>query len=61
MNSELIKLREEIYKLEWTDFEIINFPDKYTDLKVHIALERADEDKDVYHFVRILSTRRELK
>ena len=60
MNSELIKLREEIYKLEWTDFEIINFPDKYTDLTVHIALERADEDKDLYHFIRILSSRREI-
>ena len=27
---------------------------------VYIVLEKADEDKDLYNFIRILSTRREV-
>jgi hypothetical protein len=58
--NEMIKLRDEIYELEWTNDELISLPKKYTKLMVHIALERADADNDIRHFVRILSTRREL-
>ena len=58
--NEMLKLRDQIYELEWSDYETITFPDEYTNLMVHIALERADANNDIYHFVRILSPRREL-
>ena len=41
--------------LEWSDDEMNTLPKKYTDLLVHIALEKADLDKDKENFYKILN------
>jgi hypothetical protein len=39
--------------LEWKDNELLNLPEKYTNLMVHIAIELADknEDEKTFHFI----------
>jgi hypothetical protein len=41
--------------LEWTDDEILTLPEKYTKLMVHIALEKADADRDEINYKKILN------
>ena len=41
--------------LEWSVDEMSTLPKKYTDLLVHIALEKADLDKDKENFYKILN------
>jgi len=44
-----------LYKLEWTDNEILNLHEKYTNTRVHLALEEADDKKDEKAFYLILN------
>jgi hypothetical protein len=44
-----------LMELEWTDAEELSLPEIYTDLMVHIALEKADNDKDEKNFYAILN------
>lgn len=51
----MIQFANKLKELEWTDAEELNLPEKYTDLMVHIALEKADNDKDEKNFYAILN------
>jgi hypothetical protein len=46
---------KKLMELEWTDAEELNLPEKYTNSMVHIALEKADNDKDEKNFYAILN------
>lgn len=51
----MIQFANKLKELEWTDTEELTLPEKYTDLMVHIALEKADKDKDEKIFYAILN------
>jgi hypothetical protein len=50
----MIQFANKLKDLEWTDAEELTLPEKYTNLMVHIALEKADNDKDEKNFYAIL-------
>ncbi len=50
----MLQFANKLKELEWTDAEELNLPEKYTDLMVHIALEKADADKDNKNYKQIL-------
>ena len=51
----MLKCASMLKSLEWTDEELLNLPEKYTKLMIHIALEKADADKDKQTFDAILN------
>ena len=52
----IFTLRNLLFKLEWTDNDKNNLTDEYLNLAIHIALERADLNKDKTSFDLILNT-----
>ena len=46
MKKNAIKFAQLLFNLEWTDDELLNLPEKYTNLSVHIALEKADNENE---------------
>ena len=48
-----MKFVSELMNLEWSDAELLTLPEKYTNLMVHIALEKADAQKDEKIFYTI--------
>ncbi len=53
--KKMFQFANKLKELEWTDAEELNLPEKYTELMVHIALEKADTDKDEKNFYAILN------
>lgn len=53
--KQMIEFSNKLKDLEWTDNELLNLPEKYTKLMVHIALEKADNDEDKKNFELILN------
>ena len=53
--NQMLQFSNKVKELEWTEIELLNMPEKYTNLMVHIALELADNDKDEKHFYGILN------
>ena len=53
--KEMLKVASQLKSLEWTDDELLNLPEKYTKLMIHIALEKADLDKDKQTFNAIFN------
>ena len=51
----MLQFANKLKKLEWTDGEVLNLPEKYTDLMLHIALEKADADYDKRNYYLILN------
>jgi hypothetical protein len=51
----IMQFANKLKELEWTDLEELNLPTKYTDTMVHLALEKADNDKDEKNFYAILN------
>jgi len=51
----MLQFVNKLKELEWTDAEELTLPKIYTDLMVHIALEKADNDKDEKNFYAILN------
>ncbi len=51
----MLQFANKLKELEWTDAEELTLPEIYTDLMVHIALEKADNDKDEKNFYAILN------
>ena len=52
--NKLLHFASNIKQLDWTDDEKKKLPEKYTNLMVHIALEKADAVKDETAFSAIL-------
>lgn len=52
---KMIQFSNMLKDLEWTDNELLNLSEKYTNLMVHIALEKADKDEDKNTFELILN------
>ena len=51
----IFTLRNLLFKLEWTDADKNNLTDKYLNLAIHIALERAGLNKDKTSYNLILN------
>jgi hypothetical protein len=51
----MLQFANKLKELEWTDAEELNLPEKYTDIMVHLALEKADKDNDEKNFYAILN------
>ena len=51
----MLQFANKLKELEWTDAEELTLPEKYTDTMVHLALEKADDDKDEKNFYAILN------
>lgn len=52
---KMIQFSNMLKDLEWTDNELLNLSEKYTNLMVHIAIEKADKDEDKKNFDLILN------
>jgi hypothetical protein len=52
----IFTLRDLLFKLKWTDDDKNNLSDKYLNLAIHIALEKADLNKDKTSYDFILNT-----
>jgi len=53
--KKMLQHEENCKEFKWTDDELLNLPEKYTKLMVHIALKKANKDKDEKNFQLILN------
>jgi hypothetical protein len=51
----MLQFANKLKELEWTDDEELILPEKYTNIMVHLALEKADNQKDEKNFYAILN------
>ena len=52
--QQMMQFVNMLYCLEWTDNEILNLPETYTNMPIHLALEHADKEYDNINFYKIL-------
>lgn len=52
--KEAVKFANLLFELQWTDDELLNLPEEYTSMSIHIALEKADNENEVI-FHKILN------
>lgn len=53
--KKIMQFANMLKELEWTDIEILNLPEEYTNTMVHLAIEKADNKKDKKSFDLILN------